>query len=207
MTRFRIKVVFLCLLCLVSLVGCSFAKDEGDYIPCLKIKRGKTANIELSLETHAGSGAAETAQAMKDEKRCVDAWVNEEGRCVVKFNRDQLKEEYDKVVNDIKTTIKYAGKPVEVNYDCNEITYYVDDSTELMDFAYTHVALAGACLTIQAYAGIPYDGRELTIKFIYQPTGEVMFDQHISKDNPKASVEEEEFEEKLKEMQEKNERK
>ena len=41
----------------------------------------------------------------------------------------------------IKTTIKYAGKPVEVNYDCNEITYYVDDSTELMDFAYTHVVL------------------------------------------------------------------
>ena len=101
MTRFRIKVVFLCLLCLVSLVGCSFAKDEGDYIPCLKIKRGKTANIELSLETHAGSGAAETAQAMKDEKRCVDAWVNEEGRCVVKFNRDQLKEEYDKVGEDV----------------------------------------------------------------------------------------------------------
>lgn len=106
MTRFRIKVVFLCLLYLVSLVGCSFAKDEGDYIPCLKIKRGKTANIELSLETHAGSGAAETAQAMKDEKRCVDAWVNEEGRCVVKFNRDQLKEEYDKVVNDIKNNDK-----------------------------------------------------------------------------------------------------
>ena len=41
----------------------------------------------------------------------------------------------------IKTTIKYAGKPVEVNYDCNEITYYVDDSTELMDFAYTHAVL------------------------------------------------------------------
>ena len=111
-TRFRIKVVFLCLLCLVSLVGCSFAKDEGDYIPCLKIKRGKTANIELSLETHAGSGAAEKAQAMKDEKRCVDAWVNEEGRCVVKFNRDQLKEEYDKVVNDIKTCLLYTSRCV-----------------------------------------------------------------------------------------------
>ena len=55
-------------------------------------------------------------------------------------------------------------------------------------------------MTIQAYAGIPYDERELTIKFIYQPTGEVMFDLHISKDNPKASVEEEEFEKKLEEM-------
>lgn len=181
-------------------MGCSFAKDEGDYIPCLKIKRGKTANIELSLETHAGSGAAETAQAMKDEKRCVDAWVNEEGRCVVKFNRDQLKEEYDKVVNDIKTTIKYASKPVDVNYDCNEIIYYVDDSTEFMDFAYAHVTLTGGCMLIQAYAGIPHDERKLTLKFIYQSTGEVMFELHITNDNSDASLTKEEFEEKLEEM-------
>ena len=137
---------------------------------------------------------------IEDQKRCVDAWVNEEGRCVLKFNRDQLKAEYDSTVDLIKTTIKYAGKPVEVNYDCNEITYYADDSTELMDLAYTHVVLVGACMTIQAYAGIPNDEREITIKFIYQPTGEVMFDQHISKDNPKASVEEEEFKERLEEM-------
>ena len=200
MTRFRIKVVFLCLLCLVSLAGCSFVEDKGDYMPYLKLKRGKTVNIEFSLGWHAGQTAEEAGQMMKDQKRCVDAWVNEEGRCVLKFNREQLKAEYDKTVGDIKTAIKQADKPVEVNYDCNEITYYADDSTELMDFAYTHVVLVGACKAIQAYAGIPYDERELTIKFIYQPTGEVMFDLHISKDNPKASVEEEEFEEKLKEM-------
>ena len=184
----------------MSLAGCSFVEDKGDYMPCLKLKRGKTVNIEFSLGWHAGQTAEEAGQMMKDQKRCVDAWVNEEGRCVLKFNRDQLKAEYDSTVDLIKTTIKYAGKPVEVNYDCNEITYYADDSTELMDFAYTHVALVGECKLIQAYAGIPYDEREITIKFIYQPTGEVMFDQHISKDNPKASVEEEEFKERLEEM-------
>ena len=165
-----------------------------------KVKKRKDGQYRICPGTYAKQTAEEAGQMMKDQKRCVDAWVNEEGRCVLKFNRDQLKAEYDSTVDLIKTTIKYAGKPVKVNYDCNEITYYVDDSTELMDFAYTHVALAGACLTIQAYAGIPYDGRELTIKFIYQPTGEVMFDQHISKDNPKASVEEEEFKERLEEM-------
>ncbi len=207
MTRWRVKIISLCLLCLISLMGCSFSEDKGDYMPYLKLKRGKTVNIEFSLGAHAGQTAEEAGQMMKDQKRCEDAWVNEEGRCVLKFNRDQLKAEYDKTVGDIKTAIKYAGKPVEVNYDCNEITYYVDDSTELMDFSYTHVVLVGECKLIQAYAGIPYDERELTIKFIYQPTGEVMFDLHISKDNPKASVEEEEFKEKLKEMQEKNERK
>ena len=137
---------------------------------------------------------------MKEEKRCVDAWVNEEGRCVVKFNRDQLKEEYDKVVNDIKTTIKYASKPVDVNYDCNEIIYYVDDSTEFMDFAYAHVTLTGGCMLIQAYAGIPHDERKLTLKFIYQSTGEVMFELHITNDNSDASLTKEEFEEKLEEM-------
>ena len=203
----RLFRTILCILCIMSLAGCSFVEDKGDYMPCLKLKRGKTVNIEFSSGSHAGQTAEEAGQMMKDQKRCVDAWVNEEGRCVLKFNQDQLKAEYDKTVGDIKTAIKQADKPVEVNYDCNEITYYVDDSTELMDFSYTHVVLVGECKLIQAYAGIPYDERELTIKFIYQPTGEVMFDLHISKDNPKASVEEEEFKEKLKEMQEKNERK
>lgn len=194
------KRLFRTILCIMSLAGCSFVEDKGDYMPCLKLKRGKTVNIEFPLGWHAGQTAEEVGQMMKNQKRCVDAWVNEEGRCVLKFNRDQLKAEYDSTVDLIKTTIKYAGKPVEVNYDCNEITYYADDSTELMDLAYTHVVLVGACMTIQAYAGIPNDEREITIKFIYQPTGEVMFDQHISKDNPKASVEEEEFKERLEEM-------
>lgn len=196
----RLFRTILCILCIMLLAGCSFTEEKGEYMSCLKLKRGKTVNIEFSLGAHAGQTAEEAGQMMKDQKRCEDAWVNEEGRCVLKFNRDQLKAEYDKTVGDIKTEIKQADKPVEVNYDCNEITYYVDDSTELMDFAYTHVALVGACKAIQAYAGIPYDERELTIKFIYQPTGEVMFDQHISEDNRKASVTEEEFEKKLEEM-------
>ena len=139
----------------MSLAGCSFVEDKGDYMPCLKLKRGKTVNIEFSSGSHAGQTAEEAGQMMKDQKRCVDAWVNEEGRCVLKFNQDQLKAEYDKTVGDIKTAIKQADKPVEVNYDCNEITYYVDDSTELMDFSYTHVVLVGECKLIQAYAGIP----------------------------------------------------
>ncbi len=196
----RLFRTILCILCIMSLAGCSFTEEKGDYMPCLKLKRGKTVNIELSLGTHAGSTAEETAQTMKDQKRCEDAWVNEDGRCVVKFNRDQLNAEYDKVVADMKTTIKYAGKPVEVNYDCNEITYYADDSTKLMDFAYAHVTLTGGCMIIQAFAGIPHDERELTVKFIYQSTGEVMFELHITNDNSDVSVTEEEFEKKLEEM-------
>ena len=196
----RLFRTILCLLCIMSLAGCSFTEEKGDYMPCLKLKSGKKVNIEFSLGWHAGQTAEEAGQMMKDQKRCVDAWVNEEGRCVLKFNRDQLKAEYDSTVDLIKTTIKYAGKPVEVNYDCNEITYYADDSTELMDFAYTHVVLVGACKAIQAFAGIPHDERELTVKFIYQPTGEVMFELHITNDNSDVSVTEEEFEKKLEEM-------
>ena len=200
MKRWRVKIISLCLLCLISLVGCSFVDDKGDYMSCLKLKRGKTVNIEFAPGTYAKQTAEEAGQMMKDQKRCVDAWVNEEGRCVLKFNRDQLKAEYDSTVDLIKTTIKYAGKPVEVNYDCNEITYYVDDSTEFMDFAYAHVTLTGGCMLIQAYAGIPHDERKLTLKFIYQSTGEVMFELHITNDNSDASLTKEEFEEKLEEM-------
>ena len=207
MTRWRVKIISLCLVCLISLVGCSFVEDKGDYMPCLKLKKGKTVNIEMDSGWHASCTAEEIAQKMKDEKRCVDAWVNEDGHCVLKLNREQLKAEYDHVVDVMQTAIKYSSGSVEVNYACNEIIYYVNDSTELMDFAYAHIVLAGSCTTIQAFAGVPFDEREEIIKFIYRPTGEVMFELRVSKDNPKASVEEEEFEEKLKEMQEKNERK
>lgn len=100
----------------------------------------------------------------------------------------------------MQETIKSSNEPVEVNYACNEIIYYANDTSRFSDFTYTFIVLPECCTAVHAYAGIPYDGRELTIKFIYQPTGEVMFDQHISKDNPKASVEEEEFKERLEEM-------
>lgn len=47
---------------------------------------------------------------------------------------------------------------------------------------------------------IPHDERKLTLKFIYQSTGEVMFELHITNDNSDASLTKEEFEEKLEEM-------
>lgn len=43
----------------MSLAGCSFVEDKGDYMPCLKLKRGKTVNIEFPLGWHAGQTAEE----------------------------------------------------------------------------------------------------------------------------------------------------
>ena len=108
----RLFRTILCILCIMSLAGCSFVEDKGDYMPCLKLKRGKTVNIEFPLGWHAGQTAEEVGQMMKDQKRCVDAWVNEEGRCVLKFIRDQIKAVYDCTVDLIITSINYAGMPV-----------------------------------------------------------------------------------------------
>ena len=77
----------------------------------------------------------------------------------------------------------------------------------LSDFTYTFIVLPESCTAVQAYSGIPFDELWVTIKFIYQPTGEVMFNLQVSADNPTALITAKEFEEKLKEMQEKNERK
>ena len=77
----------------------------------------------------------------------------------------------------------------------------------LSDFTYTFIVLPECCTAVQAYSGIPFDELRVTIKFIYQPTGEVMFNLQVSADNPTALITAKEFEEKLKEMQEKNERK
>ena len=196
----RLFRTILCILCIMSLAGCSFVEDKGDYMPYLKLKRGKTVNIEMAPGWHVSCSADEQAQKMKDEKRCVDAWVNEDGHCVVKLNRKQLKAEYDNVVDIMQETIKSSNEPVEVNYACNEIIYYANDTSRFSDFTYTFIVLPECCTAVQAYSGIPFDELGVTIKFIYQPTGEVMFDLHISKDNPKASVEEEEFKERLEEM-------
>ena len=200
MKRWRVKIISLCLLCLISLVGCSFVDDKGDYMPCLKLKRGKTVNIEMAPGWHVSCSADEQAQKMKDEKRCVDAWVNEDGHCVVKLNRKQLKAEYDNVVDIMQETIKSSNEPVEVNYACNEIIYYANDTSGLSDFTYTFIVLPECCTAVQAYSGIPFDELWVTIKFIYQPTGEVMFSLQVSADNPTALITAKEFEEKLKEM-------
>lgn len=86
------------ILCIMLLAGGSFTEEKGEYMSCLKLKRGKTVNIEIAPGTHAKQTAEEAGRMMKDQKRCVDAWVNEEGRCVLKFNREQLKAEYDSTV-------------------------------------------------------------------------------------------------------------
>jgi len=91
----------------------------------------------------------------------------------------------------MQETIKSSNEPVEVNYACNEIIYYANDTSRLSDFTYTFIVLPECCTAVQAYSGIPFDELWVTIKFIYQPTGEVMFDLSLTK---------EEFEEKLKEM-------
>ena len=128
---------------------------------------------------HVSCSADEQAQKMKDEKRCVDAWVNEDGHCVVKLNRKQLKAEYDNVVNIMRETIKSSNEPVEVNYACNEIICYANDTSRLSDFTYTFIVLPECCTAVQAYSGIPFDELRVTIKFIYQPTGEVMFNLQV----------------------------
>jgi len=55
----RLFRTILCILCIMSLAGCSFVEDKGDYMPCLKLKRGKTVNIEFPLGWHAGQTAEE----------------------------------------------------------------------------------------------------------------------------------------------------
>ena len=100
----------------------------------------------------------------------------------------------------MQETIKSSNEPVEVNYACNEIIYYANDISRFSDFTYTFIVLPECCTAVQAYSGIPFDELGVTIKFIYQPTGEVMFDLHIMNDNSDASLTKEEFEEKLKEM-------
>lgn len=67
----RLYRTILCILCIMLLAGCSFTEEKGEYMSCLKLKRGKTVNIEIAPGTHAKQTAEEAGQMMKDQKRCV----------------------------------------------------------------------------------------------------------------------------------------
>lgn len=41
MTRWRVKIISLCLVCLISLVGCSFVEDKGGLYAMFKVKKRK----------------------------------------------------------------------------------------------------------------------------------------------------------------------
>ena len=148
---------------------------KGDYIPCVSLKENETVDIELPQIVHAGDTAEECARSAKVQERCEDAWVNGKGNCVTRLNQAQVKYEYNRVVKEINSQKQAYDErgtiAFDISYDCRNITYYINDKTEYINFWGATLTLPVECMEMQLYAGIPLDDVEVNIKIIYPPTG------------------------------------
>ena len=205
------------LIFLLSMTGCSYdsGRTENDtkYIPCVSLKMCEMYAVEYLPSVHGGSTAADEAARWRNSDRCIGAFVNDEGHFVVVYDKELLEKEYNNSVQTLERFIEQSSLRIEVNYDCDEIIYYVDNTTDITDL-YDLVAIGPACFCIQQLSGTIYDDAKLHLKIIYEPTNEEMFNMSVdgesaitmdvdSQGNVSFSgteLTEEEFEEKLNAM-------
>ena len=159
-------------------MGKAAGEDNGDYIPCVSLKENETVDIELPQIVHAGETAEECARRNKVQERCEDAWVNGNGNCVTRLNQTQAKYEYNRTLKEINLQQRVYDEDglitFDISYDCRNITYYINDKTEYINFWGATWSLPVYCISLQLYAGIPLDDVEVNIKIIYPPTGKTV---------------------------------
>ncbi len=170
------------LIFLLSMTGCSYdsGRTENDtkYIPCVSLKMCELYVMENLPSTYPSYTAAEIANYLRNSNMCIGAFVNDDGNCVTIYNKELLKKEYYNNVQKLDGFIEQSPIRVEVNYDCNEITYYVNDVTEITDF-YQLISIGPTCFYIQQLAGVVYEDVDLCLKIIYEPTGKEMFNMSV----------------------------
>ncbi|MCM1082604.1 MAG: hypothetical protein NC428_03920, partial [Clostridium sp.] len=67
-------------------------EEEPEYLPCPVLEDGETVDILFPASTHAGWSASYAARYAKREGRCVDAWINEDGMLVERYDRETLEQ-------------------------------------------------------------------------------------------------------------------
>ncbi len=163
------------------MTGCSSASEKADnnkYIPCVSLKMCEIYIIKDMPILHGNRTAVEVVNDLRSSGKCMDARVGDEAHCIIIYNKNLLEKEYNSTVENLEEYIQQSSLPVKVNYDCNEVIYYVDKTTEITDF-YMLVAIGPLCFNMQLLSGIKCEDAELSLKIIYEPTGEEMFNMSV----------------------------
>ena len=79
-------------LIIVSLPKKNSKDKEPEYLPCPVLKDGETMDVITPSSLYDGWSASYTAMDAKRSGRCVDAWVNEDGELVVRYDRETLEQ-------------------------------------------------------------------------------------------------------------------
>ena len=138
-------------------------EDEPEYLPCPVLEDGETVDIIFPAFTHAGWSASRTARFEKREGRCVDAWVNEDGMLVERYDRETLEQEYERLYGilmaniDASNTSDSSNIKKKVTYDYSEIYMYVSDDADLNDFLSTVLQAPTVCKHLRLLLGLSVD--------------------------------------------------
>lgn len=155
------------------LVACAKKGDTG-FVEPVKLGTGEYLDVELHQEMHGNATPEETASNAKEKRTCIDAWVNEKGRCVIRYDQELLKAKYDKVVSTLTDAIKTSKARVDVNYECTEVVYHIEKDTTMMDWMWSFIKIGPGCMYIQLLAGVKSEDIKITVRYIYEPTNTEM---------------------------------
>ena len=192
-------------LIIVSLPKKNSKEKEPEYLPCPVLKDGETMDVIQPSSLHPRWSASYTAMFEKREGRCVDAWVNEDGMLVVRYDRETLEQEYKRVYDilmteiDVSNTSKDFSKiKMKVSYDYSEIYMYVSADADINDFGSSVMVAPIACVYLRLLQGLSLEEAIMVeLIYIYEPTGKEMLrigertdDFHMNQDDWQKLLEE-----------------
>ena len=152
-------------------------EKKPQYLPCPVLEEGETIDVIQPSSLYDGWSAYYAARYLKREGQCVDAWVNEDGELVVRYDRETLEKEYkrsyDILMTEVNGSYTYENSKIKmkVSYDYSELYMYVSDDADIEDFAITGMAAPRACLNLRLLQGLSIEEATVTVIYIYEPNG------------------------------------
>ena len=161
-------------LIIVSLPKKNSKEKEAEYLPCPVLKDGETMDVIVPPSMHPRWSASYTAMREKWDGRCVDAWVNEDGLLVVKYDRETLEKEYMRSYDILMREINGSENDkikLKVSYDYSELYMYVKDDADIEDFGSSVMVAPITCLNLRLLQGLSPEEATIDVIYIYEPTG------------------------------------
>ena len=161
-------------LIIVSLPKKNSKEKEPKYLPCPVLKDGETMDVILPSSLHERRSAYSATLYLKREGRCVDAWVNEDGKLVVRYDRETLEQEYKSYYDTLITEVNSSENDkikLKVSYDYSELYMYVKDDADIEDFGSSVMVAPITCLNLRLLQGLSPEEATIDVIYIYEPTG------------------------------------
>ena len=149
-------------------------EKKPKYLPCPVLKDGETMDVILLPSLYASNSASYTVMYVKWHEQCVDAWLNEDGMPVVRYDRETLKQEYERVYDILMREVNNSENDkikMKVSYDYSELYMYISDGADIENFAWSGMVAPRACLNLRLLQGLSPEEATVEVIYIYEPNG------------------------------------